>query len=343
MLEIDGSQGEGGGQIVRTSLALSMLTGKPIQLKNIRAGRKKPGLLRQHLTCVQAAKRICGASVEGAQLGAKSISFEPHDVQSGHYAFQLGTAGSTSLVAQTLLPALMLADDTSSIELTGGTHNPWAPPFEFLSLAFGGQLRKMGPALNGKLHAHGFYPAGGGKVVYEITPTSQLHGLELLERQGKLRPRVTAVVADLSRSIADRECNTIRRKSNWLSDCFEVQEVANPNGPGNVVMIRLEFDNVTEIFTGFGKPGIRAEQVARGVLREARSYLDAAVPVGEHLADQLLLPLGLAASQGQFSRFRTTTLSMHSRTHIDILHEFLDIEISIESDHDHHVLVQLRP
>ena len=342
-MEIDGAQGEGGGQIIRSSLTLSIITGRAIRLTRIRAGRSKPGLLRQHLTCVQAAQAICHAEVVGAQLGAQELTFTPGAVVPGHYEFQVGTAGSTSLVLQTLVPALMLAADESVVTLRGGTHNPWAPPFEFLVDAYGAQLKKIGPRLSGHLVHHGFYPAGGGEVEYRVLPSQQLRALDLLDRQGSMQTRVTAIASALPRKVAERECDTIRRKANWRADCFQVCEVADPRGPGNVVMIELAYDNVTEIFTGFGKPGVKAEHVARGVLREARAYLASHVPVGPHLADQLLLPLGLAAKQGQVSRFRTGPLTMHSKTHIEILRRFLEIQVHVDEQADGQTLVSLAP
>lgn len=341
-LEIDGSQGEGGGQIIRTSLALSAITGTAIRLTHIRGGRKKPGLLRQHLTCVKAAAQICNARVEGDQLGAGELKFLPQGITPGDYSFSIGSAGSTSLVLQTILPALMLADQESTVELCGGTHNPWAPSFDFLVRVFAPHLAEIGPQLSGELTRYGFYPAGGGIVRYRILPSQALRGIELLDRIGTMRPHVTAIVSDLPKSVAERECDTICRKANWRRDAMEVMEVSDPAGPGNVVMIQVGFDHVTELFTGFGKVGVKAEQVARGVLREARRFLACDAPVGEYLADQLLLPLGLAASQGKSSRFRTMPLTQHSRTHIDILRKFLDIAVQVRDDEDC-VTVELGP
>ncbi len=195
--------------------------------------------------------------------------------------------------------------------IEGGTHNAWAPSFDFLSRVFLPQLAKAGPRVSTELESYGFYPAGGGNFRMQISPCSELQGFELTQRLDKPQPRVTAIVSNIPASVGERECSTIRRKTNWREDCCDVIEVERPTGPGNVVMIELVSPQVTELFTGFGKLGLKAEHVARGVLREARSYLARAVPVGEHLADQLLLPMGIAASQGQKSAFRTGPLSMH--------------------------------
>jgi RNA 3'-terminal phosphate cyclase (ATP) len=341
MIEIDGSQGEGGGQIIRSSLALAAVTQQSIKLKNIRAGRKKPGLLRQHLTAVRATAKVCNADVRGAELGAREIAFVPQEIRGGDFEFKIGTAGSASLVGQTVLPALMLADTPSTVTLEGGTHNQWAPPFDFLQRAFLPQLAKAGPQVTAEIDAYGFYPAGGGRFRLSIDPCRQLAGFRLLERDEKPQPRVTAIVSGIARAVGERECDTIRRKTNWTAKCFEVREVDNSIGPGNVVMIELQSRDVTEITTGFGKVGVKAEQVARATLREARTYLSAEVPVGEYLADQLMMPMGLAASQGKVSEFRTVKLSKHSLTHIDVLKTFLDINIEVIDEGNERFLVKL--
>ena len=343
MIEIDGSQGEGGGQIIRSSLALSAVTGKSFHLTNIRAGRKKPGLKRQHVTCVKAAAEICSATVDGAELNANEFTFDPGAIRGGEFHFQVGTAGSTSLVAQTVLPALMLADEPSVVTLQGGTHNPWAPPFDFLQRVFLPQLAKAGPQVNATLDSYGFYPAGGGQFSLEINPQKELNGFDLPQRDAKPRPTVTAVVAKIPITVGDRECDTIRRKMTWSQKCMRVVDVEDPIGAGNVVMIELESENVTELFIGIGKVGIKAEQVARGVLRQAKAYLSLDVPVGEYLADQLMMPMGLAASQGQTSSFRTGPLSMHSKTHIDVLKTFLEIDIDVQEENHESFLVRIAP
>ena len=343
MIEIDGSQGEGGGQIIRSSLALSAVTGKSIHITNIRAGRKKPGLKRQHVACVNAAKEICGATAAGVEMNASEFTFEPGPVRAGDYHFQVGTAGSTSLVAQTVLPALMIADEPSKVTVQGGTHNPWAPPFDFLQRTFLPLLANAGPQVNATLDSYGFYPAGGGQFTLEITPESNLAGFDLLQRDEKTKPRVTAVVAKIPASVGERECDTIRRKMAWSQKCMRVVEVENPVGAGNVVMIELNSGNINELFIGIGKVGIKAEQVARAVLREAKAYLALNVPVGEYLADQLMMPMGLAASQGQVSSFRTGPLSMHSKTHIDVLKTFLQIDVQVHEETHESYVVRFTP
>ena len=328
MINIDGSQGEGGGQIIRSALALAAVTGKPFTVYNVRAGRKKPGLKRQHVTCVKAARDICGAQVEGDVLQSSKLVFVPGEIKPGEYRFSIGTAGSSSLVAQTVLPALMMAQAPSKVTVEGGTHNEFAPPYDFLERVYLRQVTKMGPQFAINIETYGFYPVGGGKFSVSITPASELRGLEIMNRDSKTKAGIHALVANLPLHIAEREVDVLRRKGNWSqSQCF-ARSVESP-GPGNVVMLELDSQNVNEIVTGFGRRGVKAEQVARAVYRQARDYLESDIPVGEYLADQLLLPTGFAASKGHTSRFVTGPLSLHSTTHIEILKLFLDIEIEV--------------
>ena len=343
MIEIDGSFGEGGGQIVRSSLALSAVTGLAFTITNIRAGRKKSGLKRQHVVGVKAAAEICDATVSGAELNSATITFEPGAIRGGDYRFQINSAGSTTLVAQTVLPPLMLADERSTVSISGGTHNPGGPPFDFLDRVYLQQLNKFGPIVTAKLSKHGFYPAGGGEIQLTIEPAKKFKGVELLERHSKPIPKVTALVSSLPRHIAERECDVIRRKSNWNSSCFQIVEIQKPVGPGNVVLIELASENVTAMFTAIGKQGVTAERVARGVYREAAAYLESNIPVCEFLADQILLPMGLAAAQRQQSSFRTGPLSSHSETHIEILKRFLGITIEMEKSSENSVIVRVSP
>jgi RNA 3'-phosphate cyclase len=192
MLTLDGSAGEGGGQILRSALALSLLTGTPFRIEKIRARRAKPGLLRQHLTAVQAAARIGSAQVEGAELGSRALTVRPGTVAPGEYHFAIGSAGSACLVVQTVLPPLLLASGPSVLIVEGGTHNPAAPSWDFLARVFFPLLERMGARIRTKLERHGFYPAGGGRLRVEIDPVSTLAPLELLKR-GEIAERSARV------------------------------------------------------------------------------------------------------------------------------------------------------
>ena len=323
MIVIDGAHGEGGGQILRTSLALSLVTGTPFRIEHIRAGRPKPGLLRQHLTAVHAAAAVGQAKVTGAAIGSLQLTFIPGRVTPGTYTFTVGTAGSTTLVLQTVLPALLLASEPSTLTLAGGTHNPFAPPFDFLAQAFLPLVNRMGPQVTATLERPGFYPAGGGTCQVAIAPTARLTRLDLQAR-GEVRAiHARALVAKLPRSIAERELAVIAQQLAWRGDWLHVETVANAHGPGNVVTLTVACEHITEVFTGFGERGVRAETVAAQAVQAVQCYLAADVAVGEHLADQLLVPLALARG----GAFTTLPLSLHTTTNMQIIQRFLDIQI----------------
>lgn len=325
MIHIDGSQGEGGGQILRTSLGLSLVTGTPFTIENIRAGRKKPGLMRQHLTAVNAAVEVGVAEVTGAALNSQTLTFRPTTIRGGTYRFAVGTAGSCTLVLQTVLPALLLADEPSDLVLEGGTHNPFAPPFDFLQQAFLPLLRRMGANVTATLEAPGFYPAGGGRFTVQIEPVKALKPLELLERGNIVARRAVARAAQIPRSVGEREVQVLSEKLGWEQGALAVEVVEHSRGPGNILVAQIESEQVTEVFTGFGEKGVKAKHVARDVVNEVRAYLAAGVPVGPHLADQLLIPLALAGG----GRFRTLPLTRHTETNIEMVQKFLEVGINV--------------
>lgn len=325
MLLIDGSHGEGGGQVLRTSLALSLITGSAFRIENIRTRRKTPGLLQQHLTAVHAAAQIGDAAVEGAALHSRALTFAPRGVRPGEYRFAIGTAGSTMLVLQTVLLPLVLADAPSTVSIEGGTHNPASPPFDFIDQAFLPLLRRMGADVRIELVRPGFYPAGGGEIRVAIAP-ARLTRLQIDERGAIVRRCARAVVANLPHAIAEREVQTVAKELGWGDECLQAQTLTGSAGPGNVVSVIVESENVTEVFTAFGERGVRAEQVAGAAANEAKRYLGSGAAIGEHLADQLLLPLVL----GQGGSFTTTPLSTHATTNIEIIRRFIDRDIGVE-------------
>jgi RNA 3'-terminal phosphate cyclase (ATP) len=325
-LLIDGSRGEGGGQILRTSLALSMITGRPFRIHSIRANRPKPGLRRQHMTAVRAAATICGAAVTGDEVDSREVTFTPQKVQPGDYHFDVGSAGSTMLVLQTVLPALMTADAPSTLTLEGGTHNFGAPPFPFLAKTFLPLIARMGPRVDLVIDRAGFAPRGGGKAHVHIIPAAKLKPIEILTRGPVRRRLATATIAGLPPEIAQRELKVIARVCDLRPDELKIDQLPPDQGPGNLVHIEAESAHLTEVFTAFGARGKRAEDVAREAGREAKRYLDHDLPVDEHLADQLLLPMSLAAG----GTYLTGPLSLHSTTNIETIRQFLDVPITVE-------------
>ncbi len=330
MIRIDGSFGEGGGQILRTSLSLSLATGKPFHIDNIRAGRERPGLLRQHLTAVLAAAEVGGAAVEGATLGSAAVTFSPSKVRAGEYRFAVGTAGSGTLVLQTVLPALLTADGPSRIAIEGGTHNPAAPPFDFLERTFLPLVERIGPKVRLQFERYGFYPAGGGRFCAEIEPAQALIPLHLGERGEILSRRIVALVANLPGHIALREIETAAAMLNWDKDCGKIDQTRNSPGPGNLLMVEIATADVTEIFSAFGQIGVSAEKVASLAARDAREYLVSRAVAGEHLTDQLLLPIALAGA----GSFTAQKINAHSRTNMAVISEFLPVRFDVQPEAD---------
>lgn len=342
-IEIDGSEGEGGGQILRSSLTLSLLTGRPFRIRNIRAKRSRPGLLRQHLTAVQAAAKIGQARVSGDSPGSLSLEFVPGSIRGGEYCFQIGTAGSAMLVLQTILPALILADKPSMITLTGGTHNPQAPPFDFFLRTFVPLINRMGPKISAKINRYGFYPAGGGELEVEITPVRSLKSFSLINRGDLIEKQAEILITGISYDIAQREANTIRDQDHWSDAPINIRKIPSC-GPGNIVQIFLEFEEITESFNAIAEKGKRAEDLVRGMFREIGEYMRFDVPVGVYTADQIMLPMAIAAAKnGETGMFRTLPLSNHSRTHIDLILRFLDLSIEAEEEENGNVRVSFDP
>jgi RNA 3'-terminal phosphate cyclase (ATP) len=335
---VDGAQGEGGGQVLRSSLALSLVTGRPLRIHEIRARRRKPGLLRQHLTAVRAAVEVGGARVEGDVLGSSELSFEPGPVRAGDYRFAIGTAGSATLVLQTVLWPLLVARGRSRLVLEGGTHNPLAPTFDFVARGLVPLLTAMGAAVEVRLERAGFYPAGGGRITVEIEGGRPLSPLERLERGPLRSTRARALVSGLPVSIARRELEVVHERLGWSRRELAV-ECIEAHGPGNVLLLELEHAGGITVITAFGEKGVRAEDVGARAAEAARRFVDADVPVDEHLADQLLVPLALAGG----GSFRTLEPSLHTRTNAEIVRRWLPVEIELRDEGGGAWRVDVRP
>ena len=322
IIQIDGSQGEGGGQILRTALALSMITGQAFELINIRAGRKKPGLMRQHLVCVQASQHISQAYVEGAELHSQRLFFAPQHVQSGKYQFQIGSAGSTTLVLQTLLPALLLQNEASELTISGGTHNPLAPTADFIEQCFLPVLEKLGIAIEFKLNKAGFFPIGAGEIQIKIQPWQHRNKLNLLDRGTLQTTKAFAAVLNLSEEaqIAQRELATLNKRLK-----LDTQQQFHLNGisQGNTAYVKVEHQQHIQLFTALGEMRKSAEQIANHLAEQVKQYLESNASVDEYLADQVLLPLAL----GQGGEFTAQCISEHTRTQAAMIEKFIDCEI----------------
>ena len=348
-ITIKGSYGEGGGQIVRSSMALSAITGRDIHIYRVRAGRSKPGLKRQHLTAVRAVAEICDGELEGDQLQSAELRFRPGSVTPGEYRFSVGSAGSAMLVLQTVLPPLLTSGGPSTIHVEGGTHNDWAPSFDFIDRVYLPLIRRMGPDVTATLNDYGFYPAGGGRVTVQINPVPALSGFDLTESGRVQRQVVRAVSSGLPADVGERETQRVVRRLNWRA---EEENLSVPSaGPGNFLCAEIHCQHITELFSAVGRKGVRAEKVADSVTRQVNTWKKWGAPVGEYLADQLILPFALSAAMHGSTEARgirrggtfvTGPLSEHAKTQIWLLHRFLKLRMEV-NEHDGRVTLTFEP
>jgi len=338
VLVVDGSYGEGGGQVLRTSLSLSAITGRPLRLVNIRAARRKPGLMPQHLTGVRALARICNAEVQGDKLGSQELTFVPGTApQAGSYTFDVaqvakgGSAGSVSLIAQTVLLPLALAPGTSEVTLRGGTHMPWSPVYDYLKRVYLPTLRWMGLEAKVQIVKWGWYPEGGGEVratIQSLPSQARLGGLILRQRGELLRVRGLSASSSLPKHVRERQEGTALQalRSNGVNPRLDVLD-APSKGTGSVVFLWAEFENVLAGFTALGERGKPAERVAEEAARALLDYLHGDGALDRHLADQVILPLALAAGP---SSFTAESVTQHLLTNAWAVNQFFPGRVQIE-------------
>jgi len=330
MVHVDGSYGEGGGQVLRTSLALAAVLGRELRITDIRAGRSRPGLAAQHLTCVRAAAEVCRAQVAGDAKGSTELSLLPGNIRGGSYCWDVGTAGSVCLVAQTVLPPLLFAPGPSFVEITGGTNVPWSPSFEYLDRVFLPALRLMGAQVHATRLRPGFYPRGGGAIHLEVLPLmAPLQALDWRER-GELRAleAVSLVEARLARHIINRQ---LAGAQNALGATGMRATRDHPEAlsPGTMLMLAARFQRGAAGFTALGERGKPAEKVGAEAGRACAEFLGAEASVDEHLADQLALYAALA--QG-VTCYRTECVTEHLRTNLWVVGRFLDAAAHADPD-----------
>jgi RNA 3'-terminal phosphate cyclase (ATP) len=329
-IELDGSMGEGGGQILRSSLALSLLTGKPFHLHNVRAGREKPGLQPQHLQSVLAAAQIGQARVTGATRGSSELSFEPGEVRAGSYRFDIGTAGATGLVLHTVyLPLILRGGGPSEVTLVGGTHVNTSPSFHFLDATWRAYLAAMGLQVSLRLDRPGFYPRGGGVVRSFLQPSPTLGGITLPTR-GQCEITGISAVAGLDRSIARRQARRARYRLEQQGLDSRIEEATWENGPGTVLVLQLSTTPAPTVFVGLGARGKPAETVADEAVHELTRYITAgSALVDAHSTDQIVLPLALANGPSEYSAAEITS---HLLTNVAVIRRFLDRTITCEGE-----------
>jgi RNA 3'-terminal phosphate cyclase (ATP) len=326
MITIDGTTGEGGGQVLRTALSLSAITGKPFIITNIRGNRSKPGLRQQHLTCVEAAAEICNAVVEGNHSGSSVLTFRPGtQIIPGRYSWDIGTAGSTTLVLQTVLPVLAMADRTSHVKITGGTHNPMAPPLEFVQQSFLPLLTRMGFSFTVQLVRYGFYPRGGGIIEARIKERTKGRALSLTRRSRMTRLRAVVLNCGLPAHIVRREKGVLMESRLFADQTIEIRQ-PRTGQTGNLVWAVVEYGPLRCVFTGFGQKGKAAEAVAQEVVEQILLHDKAGLPVEAHLADQILLYMALRRD----GSFATGNLGLHATTNMAIIGRFLPVAFTVE-------------
>ncbi|MEM6858445.1 MAG: RNA 3'-terminal phosphate cyclase [Pseudomonadota bacterium] len=337
MITIDGSEGEGGGQVLRYSAALSLITGEPFTITNIRGGRDRPGMMRQHVTSIEAAAAIGGAEVSGLSVGSREITFRPGSVTPGEYHFAVGTAGATGLVLQAILVPLMLADGPSRVVIEGGTHAMAAPPFEFIAKTLLPIIAKMGPQVTATLERHGFYPRGGGRIVVEVEP-APLRPVELIDRGKPVANLAEALITGIPFDIAERELKAMRSVlTDWPDEAFAARQISAEEGPGNAVLITSEFEHVSAVMSGFGKLGVPAERIGKTTAKRMAGYIASGAFAGPYLQDQLLVPMALA----RHGAFTSVKISQHTRTAIDLIERFTGTSFEISSAKDKAHLIQV--
>jgi len=337
MIEIDAAQGEGGGQILRTALSLSILTQTSVRLMNIRAKRPKPGLMRQHLACVRAAAVIGQAVVKGDELGSSDLYFYPSRVCGGEYEFAIGTAGSCALVLQTVLWPLLFADVPSRVTIDGGTHVGMAPSFEFLKWSFIPSLTKMGMNVEVSLGKHGFYPGGGGKLHANINHWLVRHPLDLQIRGEHLGQQALCLISNLDHNISAKQLSEVVSHLKWPEEDLKHQGLRNSHGIGNALMLSVKTAGHTEVASAYGDKTKSSEYVAQQACDEIKRYLRSDAAIGENLADQLLIPLALVGG-----KFSTNRVSEHLITNSTIIELFLCVKFDIQQINEHHHTVEIK-
>lgn len=347
MIEIDGAIGEGGGQVLRTALSLSIITRKPFLINNIRARRSKSGLMAQHLKAVDAAAAISRATVEGAAIGSSKLVFEPGEIRTERYKFEIGTAGSTSLVLQTILMPLSMASSASTVTILGGTHVPWSPSYHYLDLNWRPVMQSAGYDFQLSLDQCGFFPEGGGRITATIRPFQRIKPLQIESRGELTRISGISAVANLDISIAERQKRQALGRLSRRFPALLIKIIQLPSfNKGTFLLLAAEFTSDNEgypssaCFCSLGERGKPAERVADEAVNAFEAYLLSGGAIDQYLADQLLLPLSVADGTSIFS---TAKITQHILTNAEVIRHFLPIEIDISGSLNEPGLIRITP
>lgn len=335
MIEIDASQGEGGGQVLRSALAMSIISDQPVHLTRIRARRSNPGLAPQHLAGVKAAAQICGADVEGAELRSQELTFTPHGfARAGTYTFDIqelagqGSAGATTLLLQTVLLPLALADGSSHLTLRGGTHVAWSPPVHYVRWVLLPVLDRIGIHADVELVDWGWYPKGGGEVRVTIRGGSEPRGIQLTDRGAFVNLRGVAVATNLPSHIPQRisgRANNLLREAGLPTNVEALRVSGQAEGAG--IFVAAAYENIIAGFTGLGRPGKPSDEVAEEAVIPLINYHRRTAALDSHLPDQILPALMMAQGPSLFS---TVEITQHTLTNIAVVQEFIDRSVDVK-------------
>ena len=339
---LDGSEGEGGGQILRTALSLSLATGRPFEVTRIRANRKPPGLRPQHLACVRGAEAL-GGSVEGATVGSSALAFTPGRPRAGDYLFEVGSAGSTSLLLQCLFFPLALAGG-GTLTLRGGTHVSNSPTYHYLAWIWAPTMAAFGLGMELQLRYAGFYPEGGGEVEARVARPAEPPIRVDLPSRGTLRDvHVTSTVGGLPFHVAERQAKAAEQvlRERGIHCETEKLPLSVTRSVGSTVFVRAQFENTAAVFSALGERGRPAEAVGREAAEQLTAFMATGGALDEHLADQILFPAGLLAA-GRLgppaeTRFTTAAVTGHLTTNARVLERFLPVRIEVSPTGDVHV------
>ncbi len=325
LILIDGSYLEGGGQTIRTSVALSAITGKPCKMFNIRKGRKNPGLQAQHLKGIEAAAKICNAELKNAKIGSDCIEFMPNKIKNENFSIDIGTAGSITLVLQTLIPICIHADKEVELEIIGGTDVKWSPNIEYFQEVFCRNVEKMGIKIESEILKYGFYPKGGGKVKVKINPCKILKPINLAERGIVNRYDIRSIVSkSLEKSkVAERQIEGAKKIIPKF-DC-EYFEYVDTFSPGSTTHIHAHCKNSVLGSTIYGELGKPAEKIGEECAKAIMKQINSNACLDEHMADQILLYMALAGN----SKISVAEITNHCRTNMWVIEKFLSIKFEV--------------
>lgn len=320
MIEIDGSKGEGGGQILRTSIALSAVTSQPVKIKNIRANRPNPGLAPSHVTSIEAVAKIADAEVDDLYPGSKQITFRPGQLVGDEYEFDVGTAGSISLILQSCLIPAALARSSVIMNIKGGTDVRWSPPIDYMRLVHIPMLRMFGPSCDIEIEARGFYPEGGGEIVAEVSPAGGFSAADIRIQGKVLRIEGVAYAQNLPEHVVTRMKHAALKSVVGFGEVKIESRLGKGHSTGAGIVLSAVCENTTLGASALGEKGVRSEVLGEDCANDLLETISSHATVDEHMLDQIIPYMALAKGR---SRVLAEEITSHARTNIEVVEEFL--------------------